>query len=168
LRAGGRRGARSTEHGVGVAASALRAPSPAPTAWPLLAAAALTAATLLLGGLTANLGAAPACLGFPLCSGQIWPQSGGSGLAHVHWAHRLLAYALFFHLVALLIALRGRAAPARLQGAVWAALGVAVIQLGLGAAMVLEFFPPVLRAGHAAVGAGLWMVLVWGVWEGGR
>jgi heme A synthase len=137
-------------------------------AWALWGAAGLGAATLLLGGLTANLGAAPACLGFPLCSGQIWPQSGGSGLAHVHWAHRLLAYALLFHLVALVIALRARAAPARLQGAVWAALAVAALQVALGAAMVLEFFPPALRAGHAAVGAGLWMVLVWGVWEGSR
>ncbi len=164
-------GVRDARDAVGAAT-----PSLAPDAWHLVgrrarwalwAAAGLTAATLLLGGLTANLGAAAACLGFPLCSGQVWPQSGGGGLAHVHWAHRLLAYALFLHLVMMVIALRAGAAPARLQGAAWAALAVAALQGVVGAAMVMEFFPPALRAGHAAVGVGLWMVLVWGVWEGG-
>src|SRR2546428_50735 len=49
--------------------------------------------TVLFGALTANLGAASACLGFPLCNGQLIPA--GNYLQHVHWTHRLLAYTLF-------------------------------------------------------------------------
>src|SRR5690349_23756947 len=48
--------------------------------------------TVLFGALTANLGAASACLGFPLCNGAFMPA--GNYLQHVHWTHRLLAYAL--------------------------------------------------------------------------
>src|SRR2546423_2480311 len=48
--------------------------------------------TVLFGALTANLGAAVACSGFPLCNGQGWPQAGT--LAQIHWVHRLLAYSL--------------------------------------------------------------------------
>src|SRR5713226_8609384 len=32
--------------------------------------------TVLLGALTANLGAASACAGFPLCNGQVWTTAG--------------------------------------------------------------------------------------------
>jgi len=54
---------------------------------------ALGFVTVLLGALTANMGAASACLGFPLCNGQILPD--GNYLQHIHWTHRLLAYTLF-------------------------------------------------------------------------
>src|SRR5581483_11561934 len=56
------------------------------------AALGLGFVTVLFGALTANLGAASACLGFPLCNGQLVPD--GNYLQHVHWTHRLLAYAL--------------------------------------------------------------------------
>src|SRR5206468_6276967 len=48
--------------------------------------------TVLFGALTANLGAASACLGFPLCNGQLVPA--GDYLQHLHWLHRLLGFAL--------------------------------------------------------------------------
>ena len=48
--------------------------------------------TVLFGALTANLGAAAACGGFPLCNGEIWISAGP--LAWIHWTHRLLAYSL--------------------------------------------------------------------------
>src|SRR3989442_2118538 len=48
--------------------------------------------TVLFGALTANLGAASACGGFPLCNGQVWTTAGQ--LAVIHWTHRLLAYSL--------------------------------------------------------------------------
>src|SRR5881392_680368 len=57
-----------------------------------LTALALGFVTVLFGALTANLGAASACLGFPLCNGEFIPA--GNYLQHVHWTHRLLAYAL--------------------------------------------------------------------------
>src|SRR5213082_4217269 len=55
-------------------------------------ALALGFVTVLFGALTANLGAASACLGFPLCNGAVIPA--GNDLQHVHWTHRLLAFAL--------------------------------------------------------------------------
>ena len=48
--------------------------------------------TVLFGALTANLGAASACLGFPLCNGQLVPA--GNYLQQLHWVHRLLGFAL--------------------------------------------------------------------------
>ncbi len=74
----------------------------------ILVAGALGAATVLFGALTANLGAALACQGFPLCSGTIWPAAAESGLPQIHWVHRLLAYALFLHLLVLAVLLQRR------------------------------------------------------------
>ena len=73
-------------------------------------AAGLGAAAILLGGLTATSGAGPLCLGFPLCNGQVWPS--GPGLVHIHWTHRLVAYALFFHALGLAMAARRKSSTA--------------------------------------------------------
>jgi heme A synthase len=107
--------------------------------------------TVLLGALTANLGAASACLGFPLCNGQLAPA--GNVLQHIHWTHRLLAYALVVYAV-------WWAVRARPRGA-WAVVAIVLLQLGVGAAMVLFALPGPLQAAHVAVGAGVWAVLVW-------
>src|SRR5256885_3397432 len=63
--------------------------------------------TVLFGALTANLGAASACGGFPLCNGQVWTTAGP--LAVIQWTHRLLAYSLT-------IAVAGWAARSRRTG----------------------------------------------------
>jgi heme A synthase len=130
----------------------------------ITSAAGLALAVILLGGLTANLGAGPSCQGFPLCNGQIWPASGGSGLPHVHWMHRLLAYALFLHLIGVSIGLRKRTVPDRLRTAVWSALGITIAQVIVAAAMVLSYLPPVWRGVHVAVGTAVWVALVYAVW----
>lgn len=106
---------------------------------------------VLFGGLTANLGAATACVGFPLCNGQLIPV--GNYLQHVHWTHRLLAYGLFVYLLAWTVRSRRRGAAA-------AALGLVVLQIGVAAAMVLLTVPKALQAAHAAVGAAVWAALV--------
>jgi cytochrome c oxidase assembly protein subunit 15 len=106
--------------------------------------------TLLLGALTANLGAAAACTGFPLCNGQIWPSAGG--LAVIQWIHRLLAYALFASVV-------GTAWRSRRRGA-WGVVALVTLQVVVGAATVLLGLPPALQAAHVAVGAAVWAGLV--------
>lgn len=106
--------------------------------------------TVLFGGLTANLGAATACVGFPLCNGQLVPV--GSYLQHLHWTHRLLAYGLFVYL--LVWAVRSRRRDAAVG------LGLVVLQIVVAATMVLLTVPPSLQAAHAAVGAALWGALV--------
>ena len=102
--------------------------------------------TVLLGALTANLGAASACLGFPLCNGQLIPD--GNRFQYIHWTHRLLAYSL--SLAAALWAVRSRRAGPR-----WV-LGLVLLQVGVAAAMVLGGLPEGVRVLHVAVGAGVW------------
>jgi cytochrome c oxidase assembly protein subunit 15 len=106
--------------------------------------------TVLFGALTANLGAAAACTGFPLCSGQVWPSAGG--LAVVHWIHRLLAYSLLGYVVWWTVRFRGRGA--------WGVLGLVMLQVTLGAATVLLGLPPALQGAHVAVGAAVWASLI--------
>src|SRR5438094_7972222 len=106
--------------------------------------------TVLFGALTANLGAASACLGFPLCNGQLAPD--GNSLQHVHWTHRLLAYTLFAYTL-------WWAAHTRERWA-WGVVGLVVLQIAVGAVMVLLALPPPLQAAHVAVGAAVWAALV--------
>ena len=127
---------------------------------------ALVLATLvvLMGGMTATTGAFSSCLGFPLCNGQIWPSGGGGGLQHIHWTHRLLAYGLFFHLIGMAIGLRRKGASQRIVRGGYLALLLGVSQVVVGAAMVLSYLPPVLRAAHAVLGTAVWLALVYLVW----
>jgi heme A synthase len=112
--------------------------------------AALGFVTVLFGGLTANLGAATACVGFPLCNGQLIPA--GNYLQHIQWTHRLLAFGLIAYL--LVWAVRSR------RRGVVVTLGLALAQIGVAAAMVLLTLPRPLQAAHAAVGAAVWAALV--------
>jgi heme a synthase len=134
-----------------VARAAVPTPGDSP-GYPGLVIPALAFATVLMGALTANLGAASACLGFPLCNRQLFPT--GNWLQDVHWAHRLLGFAL-------LITLAWWAWRTRRPGPV-AALGLALAQIGIAAAMVLLALPPppALQAAHAAVGTALWGAVV--------
>ena len=113
-------------------------------------ALALGFVTVLFGALTANLGAASACLGFPLCNGQIVPD--GNYLQHIQWIHRLLAYALFGYVVWWAMRTRRRRA--------WYAAALVTGQLAVAAAMVLLALPRPLQAVHVAVGAAVWAGLV--------
>jgi heme A synthase len=114
------------------------------------AAMALALATIVLGGLTAKLGAGTACLGFPLCNGQLWPD--GNYFQHAHWTHRLLAYG--FAAYATWWAVR---APARGPRIV---LLLVLIQIAVAAAMVLLDLPTAWRAAHVAVGTAVWAATV--------
>ncbi len=130
----------------------------------IIAAMAVGGVVILMGGITANLGAGPACQGFPLCSGQLWPSAAESGLPHIHWTHRLLAYGLFFHLLGMGFGFRNKGRHVRIQRGVWIALGVTVLQIIVAAVMVLALLPPVWRTLHVAAGTALWVVLVYLVW----
>jgi len=113
----------------------------------------LAYSTVLFGALTANLGAAAACTGFPLCNGQIWPSAGG--LAVIQWIHRLLAYVLFGSV--LWSALGSRSLGGRGASGV---VALVTLQVVVGAATVLLGLPPALQAAHVAVGAAVWAGLV--------
>ena len=115
-----------------------------------LYALALGFVTVLFGALTANLGAASACLGFPLCNDQFIPP--GNYLQHVHWTHRLLAYTLFAYVV-------WWAARSKRPGP-WYVVALVTLQVAVAAAMVLSGLPQPLQAAHVAVGAAVWAALV--------
>lgn len=137
-------------------------------------AGAITGATalaglivVLAGALVANLDAAFACLGFPLCNGRWMP--GDNPLAHVQWGHRLLAYALFAWCL-FLPAFIGRHRPgdAGARSAAVIVLVLAAVQLVVGAAMVLMLLPGWLRALHLALGAAVYGSLVVLAWRARR
>jgi heme A synthase len=116
-----------------------------------MALLSLAFVTVLFGALTANLGAAAACTGFPLCNGQLWPSAGG--LAVVQWIHRLLAYALAAYVIVVAVRPGG-------HGAWWGVVALVALQVALGAATVLLGLPPGLQAAHVAVGAAVWAGVV--------
>lgn len=115
--------------------------------------AALSAITVMLGGLVANLDAAPACQGFPLCNGSILP--GGHWRIHLHWTHRLAAYALVLGVVALPAVGKDRA-----RTSAWSAAALAAAQLVVGAVMVLQILPQGWRIAHVAFGTAVFGSLV--------
>jgi heme A synthase len=115
-----------------------------------LFALALGFVTVLFGALTANMGAASACLGFPLCNGQLAPA--GNYLQHVHWTHRVLAYALFGYSLWWAVRIKRRGA--------WWVFALVALQVVVAACMVLLALPQPLRAAHVAVGAAVWAALV--------
>jgi heme A synthase len=130
-----------------VAARGSAAAVPPPTGFGALA---LGFGTVLFGALTANTGAASACLGFPLCNGQVLP--GGTALQYLHGIHRLLAFTLFGYV--LWWATRAR------ERAVWSLLGLVTLQVSVGAALVLLALPQALQIAHVAAGTAVWAGIV--------
>lgn len=114
--------------------------------------------TLIFGGLVANTGAAVMCRGFPLCNGRLIPE--GDFMVHVHWTHRLLAYALLVVVALATLRTLRRTDRIALHRAAAASVTLVVAQIAVAAAMVLLFLPPTFRALHLAVGAALWGALV--------
>lgn len=121
------------------------------------AAVGLAFLALVFGALTANTpGAAAACQGFPWCTAiaehgtPLWIQV----------THRIIAFLLLGHLIAISIGVRKRGEPRPIRSAAWAALGVVVLQIFVAAAMVEMHLPPSLRSLHQAVGTALWLAVV--------
>jgi heme a synthase len=122
------------------------------------AAAALAFIAVVLGGLVAKFpGAGLACPGFPLCDSAAAADVIGRRL---HIAHRVVAYLLFFHVMAVALAISRRSGESAIVRRV-AKIGafLVLLQLGVAAAMVLSLLPPVLRSTHQAIGVAVWLVL---------
>ncbi|HEX8715655.1 MAG TPA: COX15/CtaA family protein [Gemmatimonadaceae bacterium] len=122
------------------------------------AGAGIALVTVLMGGMTATYpGASVACLGFPLCSGQLLP---ALPTQHIQWTHRLLAFLLFFHVLGLLVGFtRRHEAPVVLR-AVRVAFGLILLQIGIAAVMVELHLPAAWRSLHQANGVLVWLALV--------
>jgi protoheme IX farnesyltransferase len=123
---------------------------------------------ILFGAQVANFDAGLLCLGLPLCNGTLLPPA--APLASLHWFHRVLAFGFLATVVTLIFRLGWRSGPGgrTLRRSAGLVLALTVIQIGVGAAMVLELLPPALRAAHLLVGALLWVTLVVLVFCSGR
>jgi heme A synthase len=114
---------------------------------------------VVLGGLVAKFpGAAVACPSFPLCGPT--PTDIPTGAAHIQLTHRVIAFVLSFHIVAISMAIGRRAAEAvPVKRATRVAAGLVLLQIVLGAAMVMSALPAGLRALHQATGIAVWLVM---------
>lgn len=121
------------------------------------AAMALAFAALVLGAFTAHVpGANAACIGFPLCRGSILPQAS----QHIQFTHRIIAFLLFFHLLALAIAVTRRGEAPLIVRAAWIAFVSVLAQIVIAAAMVEMQLPAEMRSLHQAVGTIVWVIVV--------
>lgn len=121
------------------------------------AAVVLALITIVFGALTANLpGAAAACGGFPLCRTVV---SNGSEL-YVQIIHRILAFLLFGHLIGIVVGTSRRNEPSVIKRSGQIALGAAVLQIIVAAAMIEMHFPPLFRSLHQAFGTLVWLSII--------
>lgn len=120
-------------------------------------AVAITFVVLVLGAFTAHIpGANSTCVGFPLCRGSLIP----TGSMHIQFTHRILAFALFFHLLGVAIAVRRRGESKLIIRAAWIAFGAVLTQIIVAAALVEMQLPPLFRSLHQAVGTLVWVAVV--------
>lgn len=120
-------------------------------------AAALAFLVVVMGGVVAKYpGASYACPGFPLCGST--PAGIAAGAPHIQLTHRVLAYLLFFHVIFIALAVRRRAGEAPVvKRAMTIAAGLVILQVILGASMVLGGLPQTIRVQHQAVGVAVWL-----------
>jgi len=131
------------------------------TTW-ALTTAAVGLIVVAFGAVTANTpGAPPACMGFPLCSGQLFPPAGVVP-AEIHWAHRVAAFSLLFIAFAAAMAASRAGAAKPVRRAAWVSAWLVALQIVVAAALVLMSLPSPLQALHLVVGAAVWFALV--VW----
>lgn len=128
----------------------------------LLPATALAFVVVLVGAAVAGNDAAKACVGYPLCAGQIWPADQGP-LQMLNMLHRLAAGALGVMVLLLVIQARQGGVNPLARRVVMAALGLFILQAALGALVVLipsREWLTVIKCLHVAFAAALWSIMV--------
>lgn len=125
-------------------------------------AALLVFGQIVVGAAVRHTGAVLACVGFPLCTGEVWPEG---TLARLHVAHRLLGAAAALVVVAVCVPALRRARRPLERWTAALPLVLVVLQVALGAGVVLAFAPLDLVTLHHLGGAALLasLVLAWGL-----
>lgn len=127
----------------------------------VMLAAALSYIVAMVGAVVAGTNATKACIGWPLCGGEVFPVSQGP-LQVIHMLHRIVAGGLGLMLVVMLIQSAGGASR-QMRRVLWLALGVYILQSALGASVVLidnREWLVVARALHVTFAATMWAVMV--------
>lgn len=115
-------------------------------------------AVLMTGSYVTVSGATGACLGWPLCHGQFFPETGPQT---VHMAHRLAAAVIGILLTLTIFEGFGPGDRSILVRSVSMAAGALFLgQVIVGAAAVLLSFPVELKALHLALATLLWGAMV--------
>ncbi len=115
---------------------------------------------VIFGAFVANYNAGLHCLGFPFCGGEVLPPA--ESLGRLQWVHRLLAFLFVGHSIGLAFAsgrLTGEGS-AEYRRAAWTLAGLVLLQVTVGAAMILQLLPTSLRAAHLFVGALVWTAAI--------
>jgi heme o synthase len=115
---------------------------------------------VVFGAFVANYDAGLYCLGFPLCAGGLLPPA--EVLGKLQWVHRVLAFLFVGHSVGAAFASRRFAGEgsAAYRRAAWTLAGLVVLQVTVGAAMMLSLLPTSLRAAHLLVGSLVWTAAI--------
>ena len=127
--------------------------------FPALAVIAGVAVFLLLlsGSYVTITGSTGACLEWPLCQGEAFPDH---RLQLIHMAHRYVAGILgLFVLYSLHLGFRGRTQPAEIRVFSMVATAFLVVQVIAGAEVVWSGFSQDLRALHLALATAVWITI---------
>jgi cytochrome c oxidase assembly protein subunit 15 len=120
---------------------------------------------MISAAMTAKSGASLACATWPSCNGALVPDL-GDPLVAIHFTHRLLAAATGLLILALFVQARRRPdLPAGLHGLPSLALGLVLVQVTLGALVILWQVPVSLAVLHQAVGVLTFMTIVVVMWR---
>ncbi|MDW8299719.1 MAG: COX15/CtaA family protein [Anaerolineae bacterium] len=127
----------------------------------LALATALSFMVAMVGAAVAGQNATKACIGYPLCGGEIFPFSQGAPQM-VHMLHRLIAGALGILLVLMLWQARADIATA-LRRALQVAFAIYLAQAALGAVIVLvddRDWLVMARSLHVFFAAATWAAMI--------
>ena len=132
---------------------------------PALLAWCLALLAMMSAAMTAKSGASLACATWPLCNGKVVPDLGDEFI-RIHFLHRVLAAATAITLLYLYGRSRGRPdlSPS-LQRLAAMAAGLVVVQVGLGALVILLEAPIWKAVLHQAVGVLTFTVVTVILWR---
>lgn len=115
-------------------------------------------ALLVSGSYVTTSGATGACLGWPLCQGDVFPEE---RLQVIHMSHRWATAIIGLVVLYILhLGFRNRTRPLSLRAIAMSAATLLLIQVMLGAATVWLKFPPEFRAVHQSMATVLWAAMV--------
>ena len=136
-------------------------PDGAPDRFPFLMVVAGVGIYLLLlsGSYVTITGATGACLDWPLCQGDAFPEH---RLQAIHMGHRVVAAIIgVFVIYTLHLGIREKHRPQPTRMLAMAIAALLVAQMLIGAAAVWLKFPVEIRALHLAVATAVWGMMFW-------
>jgi len=125
---------------------------------------ALVLTQAALGAYVRHSGAGLACPDFPFCLGGVLPPVMDTGVV-AHYTHRVAAVLIMLTLTALYVFARMDESLSKVRGPLFAALALAVVQVGVGGLVVLSGLYYAATAMHLAVALGI-IYLLSSVWTG--